>query len=212
MTLLVLASGSPRRRALLGELGLAFEVRPADVDEAPEPGEPAADLVRRLAVAKAEAALAAASERPIVVLAADTIVSVDGEVLGKPVDEADAARMLRLLSGSRHQVLTGVAVATSHGTAASLSVEVEVTQVHMGPWTEEQIAAYVASGEPMDKAGSYAIQEVGDRFVTRIEGSFDNVVGLPMARTRRMLLEAGVMLPDTGRSGDQRPGDQPPEV
>jgi septum formation protein len=212
VTLLVLASGSPRRRALLGALGLTFEVRPADVDETPEPGEPAEELVRRLAVAKAEAALAAASERPVVVLAADTIVSVDGQVLGKPVDEADAARMLRLLSGSRHQVLTGVAVAVSHGTAATLSVEVEVTHVHMGPWTDEQIAAYVASGEPMDKAGSYAIQEVGDRFVTRIEGSFDNVVGLPMARTRRMLLEAGVALPDTGRPKDQPPGDQPPEV
>ena len=153
-------------------------------------------------MAKAEAGLAAASERPVVVLAADTLVSVDGEVLGKPVDEADAARMLRLLSGSRHQVLTGVAVAASHGTAAMLAVEVETTHVHMAPWTDEQIAAYVASGEPMDKAGSYAIQEVGDRFVTQIEGTFDNVVGLPLDRTRRMLAEAGVDLPEA----------QPPEV
>jgi septum formation protein len=201
VTTLVLASGSPRRRALLGALGLEFEVRPADVDEAPQPGEAAEELVRRLAVAKAEAGLAVASERPVVVLAADTLVSVDGAVLGKPVDEADAARMLRLLSDSRHQVLTGVAVASSHGTAATLAVEAEVTHVHMAPWTDEQIAAYVASGEPMDKAGSYAIQEVGDRFVTRIEGSFDNVVGLPMYLTRRMLAAAGLEL-----------GDQPPEV
>lgn len=195
MTLLVLASGSPRRRELLGALGVPFEVRPADVDETPRPGEDADELVRRLAVAKAEAGLDAAPERPVVVLAADTLVSVDGEVLGKPVDEADATRMLRLLSGSRHQVLTGVAVASSHGTAAALAVEVETTHVHMAAWTDEQIAAYVASGEPMDKAGSYAIQEVGDRFVTQIEGTFDNVVGLPMARTRRMLGEAGLVLP-----------------
>jgi septum formation protein len=212
VTRLILASGSPRRRVLLGALGVPFDIRPADVDETPVPGESADDLVRRLAVAKAEAGLAAASERPAVVLAADTLVSVDGEVLGKPVDEADAARMLRLLSGSRHQVLTGVAVAASDGTSASLSVEVETTHVHMAPWTEEQIAAYVASGEPMDKAGSYAIQEVGDRFVTRIEGTFDNVVGLPMARTRRMLVEAGLELPGDPLGGDQPPEGQPPEV
>ncbi|WP_421118231.1 Maf family protein [Aquihabitans daechungensis] len=202
MTLLVLASGSPRRRDLLAASGFAFDVRPADVDESPLPGEGAEELVHRLAVAKAEAGLAAAPERPVVVLAADTLVSVDGEVLGKPLDPADAARMLRLLSGSRHQVLTGVAVATSTATAATLSVEVETTHVHMAAWTEDQIAAYVASGEPMDKAGSYAIQEVGDRFVTRIEGSFDNVVGLPVERTRRMLAEAGIA----------RPEGQPPEV
>jgi septum formation protein len=206
MAMLVLASGSPRRRVLLGELGVPFEVRPTDVDETPFPGEPAADLVRRLATAKAEAGLAAATESivpapgedaqgPLIVLAADTLVSVAGEVLGKPVDEADAARMLRLLSGTRHQVMTGVAVAWAHGGATGLDVEVETTHVHMAPWTDEQIEAYVASGEPMDKAGSYAIQEVGDRFVTEIEGRFDNVVGLPVARTRRMLAEAGLDLP-----------------
>jgi len=208
VTTLILASGSPRRRVLLGELGVPFEVRPADVDETPLPGEPAEELVRRLAVAKAEAGIAAATEQPVVVLAADTLVSVDGEVLGKPVDEADAARMLRLLSGSRHQVLTGVAVASADGGAAAIHVEVEVTHVHMAAWTEEQIAAYVASGEPMDKAGSYAIQEVGDRFVTEIEGRFDNVVGLPVDRTRRMLADAGLDLPPAG----QPPVGQPPEV
>ncbi|MEZ5205176.1 MAG: Maf family protein [Acidimicrobiales bacterium] len=194
MTTLVLASGSPRRRELLGALGMAFDVRPADVDETPLPGEPADVLVRRLAVAKAEAALAAASERPVVVLAADTVVAVDGEVLGKPVDEADAARMLRALSGTRHKVLTGVAVGRvdASGTASSVDVEVAVTHVHMAPWTDEEIAAYVATGEPMDKAGSYAIQaEVGDRKVERIEGDFDNVVGLPMAVVRRLLGEVG---------------------
>ena len=200
MTTLILASGSPRRRLLLGALGLPFTVRPTDVDETPRPDEGAEALVRRLAVAKAEAGMAAAPERPVVVLAADTLVSVDGEVLGKPVDEADAERMLRLLSGSRHQVLTGVAVAWADGGAAGLDVEVEITHVHMAAWTDAQIAAYVASGEPMDKAGSYAIQEVGDRFVTRIEGSFDNVVGLPVARTRRMLAAAGLELPGEPRA------------
>ena len=202
MTILVLASASPRRRELLAQLGVPFEVRPADVDETPVPGEAAADLVRRLALSKAQAALVAALEDDLVVLAADTVVVLDGEVLGKPVDAADAARMLRALSGSRHEVLTGVAVAGSHGTSASLEVQVVTTSVHMGEWTDEQIAAYVASGEPMDKAGSYAIQEVGDRFVRSIDGPFDNVVGLPMAVTRQMLTDAGIDLP----------GGQPPDV
>ena len=151
-------------------------------------------------------------------LAADTLVAVDGEVLGKPVDEADAARMLRLLSGSRHQVLTGVAVARRPGggrphrrgadvrssRSASLEVEVVATHVHMGAWTDEQIAAYVASGEPMDKAGSYAIQEVGDRFVESIEGGFDNVVGLPVDVARRMLADAGVVAARAGRVSRRR--------
>lgn len=189
---LVLASASPRRRELLGRLGVPFDVRPADVDEAPRPGEPAEALVRRLAVDKAEAVLAAAPEPELVVLGADTLVAVDGEVLGKPLDADDARRMLRLLSGSRHQVLTGVALAVRFGTAASLDVEVAVTNVTMAAWTDEEIDAYVASGEPMDKAGSYAIQEVGDRFVTSIEGSFDNVVGLPLTVAARMLRAAGI--------------------
>ena len=212
MTTLVLASGSPRRRLLLGEMGVPFVVRATDVDETPLAGETADALVRRLSAAKAEAGLAAAPEDPVVVLAADTLVSVGGEVLGKPVDEPDAVRMLRLLSGSRHQVLTGVAVAWACDGATALEVEVETTHVHMAPWTEEQIAAYVASGEPMDKAGSYAIQEVGDRFVTRIEGSFDNVVGLPVERTRRMLAATPLDLAIAGSRSPEVGGDQPPEV
>lgn len=196
---LILASGSPRRRQLLAELGVAFEVRPADVDETPLPGEAAADLVRRLAVAKAEAGLAdalgAGIGPPVVVLAADTIVSLDGDVLGKPVDEADATRMLERLSGSRHEVLTGVAVAASHGTAARLEVDVVTTGIVMATWTPAEIAAYVATGEPMDKAGSYAIQaEVGDRFVTEVDGRFDNVVGLPLDVAARLLGAAGLPL------------------
>lgn len=193
---LVLASASPRRHQLLGQLGVPFEVQPADVDETPLPGESAMDLVRRLAVAKAQAALEQRSSlgEEIVVLGADTVVAVDDEVLGKPVDSVDAARMLGLLSGTRHQVLTGVAVAASWGTAAHLEVAVEVTHVHMRPWTDDEIAAYVASGEPMDKAGSYAIQEIGDQFVTAIDGRFDNVVGLPMEVVRTMLERVGVDL------------------
>ncbi len=144
----------------------------------------------------------------MVVLAADTLVSVDGQVLGKPIDAAHATRMLRKLSGSRHQVLTGVAVArsvpmsaadvhvegdeTMLGPAAPVAVEVVTTHVHMREWTPDEIAAYVATGEPMDKAGSYAIQEIGDRFVTQIEGSFDNVVGLPVDVARELLVDAGI--------------------
>lgn len=196
MTRLVLASASPRRRALLAELGVPFDVHPADVDETPVPGEAAEDLVRRLAVAKAQAALAALDEDDVIVIAADTVVAVAGEVLGKPVDEADATRMLRLLSGSAHHVHTGVAVARSQRTSATADVDVITTVVHMGAWTDDEIAAYVATGEPMDKAGAYAIQEVGDRYVTFIDGPFDNVVGLPVDVTRTMLEAAGLDLPE----------------
>lgn len=214
---LVLASASPRRHELLAQLGVPFQVRPTDVDESPRPGEDAEALVRRLAVDKAQAALAAAADGDVVVLAADTLVSVDGQVLGKPIDEAHAARMLRKLSGSRHQVLTGVAVGrraaggspadaeVGLAPAASIAVEVVTTHVHMREWTPDEIAAYVATGEPMDKAGSYAIQEIGDRFVTEVEGSFDNVVGLPVAVAGRMLADAGI-------EGIVLDGAQPPEV
>ena len=191
----VLASGSPRRRQLLGDTGLAFVVRPSDVDETPRPGEAPIELVRRLAVDKAETALAATTEPDVVVLAADTLVATDGVVLGKPIDAADATRMLRLLSGTRHPVHTAVAVAQrADGTAASVTVEVTTTWVTMAPLTGDDIATYVATGDPMDKAGAYAIQQIGDRFVQRIDGPFDNVVGLPMATVRRLLAEAGIDL------------------
>lgn len=218
MTNLVLGSGSPRRRELLAQLGVPFLVRVADVDETPLAGEDANALVRRLAAAKAEAVLAVAPEPDVVVLGADTVVSVEGEVLGKPIDGADATAMLHRLSGTRHQVLTGVAVArrsaaaplegpvlvggdeddgpTAVASAVSIEVEVVVTHVHMAELSAADIEAYVATGEPMDKAGSYAIQEVGDRFVRSIDGPFDNVVGLPLAVTRRLLAAAGVTVPD----------------
>lgn len=193
LPVLILASGSPRRRELLGALGVAFEVRPTDVDETPGADEAPVDLVRRLAVDKAQAGLATARETDVVVLAADTLVAAHGEVLGKPVDARDATRMLGLLSGTRHPVHTAVVVAHRAGaTAASMSVEVVTTWVTMRPLTAEEIAEYVATGDPMDKAGAYAIQEIGDRFVERIEGPFDNVVGLPMETARRLLVDAGV--------------------
>jgi len=199
MTRLILASGSPRRRELLAHLGVPFEVAPADVDEAWRSGEPAEDLVRRLAVEKAQAVAANAGD-DVVVLAADTVVVLDGDVLGKPSDADDAAAMLARLAGRLHVVLTGVAVARAAGGAAGIDVEVVATEVFFDALTPEDIAWYVATGEPLDKAGAYGIQGVGGTFVASIRGSFDNVVGLPMAVARRMLADAGVGL------------GQPPEV
>ncbi|MCU1497974.1 MAG: hypothetical protein JWM47_1927 [Acidimicrobiales bacterium] len=209
---LILASGSPRRRELLARLGVGFEVRPADVDETPFPGEAPEELVRRLAVAKAEAAMFAAPEPDVVVLAADTIAAVDGDVLGKPVDDDDATAMLRRLSGRRHRVLTGVAVARRAspgdgidrgpvddgvlGPAPSTAVAVETTFVTFLPLTDADIADYVATGEARDKAGSYGIQAGGGGFVASIEGDFDNVVGLGLDTARRLLTDAGLALSD----------------
>jgi septum formation protein len=214
--LLILASASPRRRELLSTLGLAFDVRPADVDETPRPGEPPDDLVRRLAVAKAQAGLAATHGDDVVVLAADTVVAVGGRILGKPVDDVDARAMLRALSGSRHDVLTGVAIArraassagrptgpgrgaADIGDAVRLAVDVVTTVVQFVELTDAQIDDYVATGSPLDKAGGYGIQERGDAFVREIVGPFDNVVGLPVDTARRLLTEAGVDLPPRTR-------------
>lgn len=199
--MLVLASGSPRRRGLLERFTADFVVRPADVDETTRAGEGPEDLVRRLATDKAQAGLDAAVEPDVVVLAADTVVAVDGEVLAKPTDHADARRMLRLLSARTHRVLTGVAVATrvaggrsSVGPAAAVSVEVVATEVTFEELSEADVDWYVATDEPLDKAGAYGIQAVGGVFVSSIRGSYDNVVGLPLAVTRRLLADAGVDL------------------
>jgi septum formation protein len=182
----ILASASPRRADLLTAAGVAFEVRAVDVDEQPFDGESADGYVARVAADKATACPAAADA---VVLAADTVVVVDGRILGKPADEADAARMLRLLSGRGHDVLTAVAVRRG-GTVA---VEVDSTAVVFAPLSDADIAWYVASGEPRDKAGAYAVQGLASRFVQRIDGSYSNVVGLPVALVCRMLgaFEAG---------------------
>jgi septum formation protein len=174
---LVLASGSPRRRELLTQLGVTFDVVPAAVDETPLPGESPRDLVRRLAVAKA----AAVDGEPV--LAADTIVEVDGEILGKPADATDARRMLRRLSARSHHVHTGVAV--RHG--ERVEVEVVTTVVRFVPLTESAVDWYLATGEPFDKAGAYAIQGAGGVFVEAIRGSVSNVVGLPLTTAARLL-------------------------
>jgi septum formation protein len=185
----VLASASPRRRTLLGSLGLVFAVDPADVPEVQAPGEDAADFVRRAA---ADKAAAVAARRPgAVVLAADTDVVLDGVALGKPRDEAEARATLAALSGRRHLVLGGVAVRGPAGFEAF----VVRTAVAFRPLTSREIDWYVATGEPLDKAGSYAIQGQGGVFVAGIEGSHSNVIGLPLAETVAALGRAGVELP-----------------
>jgi len=181
--MLVLASASPRRQELLRSAGISFEVQPADIPENALPGEAAKDCAERLARDKA---LAVARQRPRdFVLGADTVVVVDGQLLGKPTDAADAARMLRLLSGREHQVITGVCLVVS----GQPSVASETTVVTMSEITEKDIADYVASGEPMDKAGAYAIQGLASRWIPRIDGDYSNVVGLPVALVLRMLRE-----------------------
>jgi septum formation protein len=182
MTLL-LASGSPRRAELLRAAGFRFDVQPAHADESLNDGEPPEAYVRRIAEAKASTVRALAGER--VILAADTTVVVGDQLLGKPAGREDALRMLRLLSGRHHEVLTAVTVAHSD----TIDTRVEVTHVEFAPLSVEEIAWYVASGEPMDKAGGYAVQGLASRFVTRIEGSYSNVVGLPMSLVYRMLVE-----------------------
>ncbi len=185
--MLVLASASPRRSELLRNAGIAFEVQPADVPEVPLPGELAKALAERLA---REKAMAVARGRPAdVVLGADTVVVIDGEILGKPVDAADAARMLRMLSGRRHEVITGVCLVAG----GQWSVASETTSVTMADISDEEIAEYVATGEPMDKAGAYAIQGIASRWIPRIEGDYSNVVGLPVALVWKMLQQADLL-------------------
>jgi septum formation protein len=172
---IVLASASPRRAELLRAAGFDFIVRPADVDESPEPGEDARALVRR--VASAKAAAVEGDDPADIVLGADTVVVLDGVILGKPRDDREAAAMLSRLSGRAHDVLTGIALRQG----PRLVVEVEETRVFFADIGEDEIARYVASGEPSDKAGAYGIQGRASRFVTRVEGSYTNVVGLPIA-------------------------------
>ncbi len=182
---LVLASRSPRRVELLTRAGYRFEVAPADIDESRLDGETPAALVRRLA---REKAAAVAPRHPAsIVLGADTLVVVDGAVLGKPNDAADAAGMLRRLSGRAHEVLTGVALHTAHRCREG----VQSTRVVLRALSPDDIAWYVASGEPADKAGGYSIQGRASRFVTRIEGSYTNVVGLPIELVDGLLGELG---------------------
>jgi septum formation protein len=189
--MVILASASPRRRELLTMAGIVFRVEAADIDEGVQPGEAAATYVQRLAVEKAQAVWGRYkggddAGDPITVIGADTTVVCDGELLGKPVDQADARRMLELLSGRTHQVLTGVAAITRKATVS----EVEITQVFFDLIGERELVEYLASGEPMDKAGAYGIQGYAGRWIPRIEGCYFNVVGLPLARTLAVLARA----------------------
>ena len=179
---IVLASASPRRAELLRAAGIAFDVVPANVDESIIGGEIPGEYVTRLADAKARAVYSTVGDRTV--LAADTAVVIDAHILGKPVDAADARRMLTLLSGRTHDVLTAVSVIRAHRSPVT---RVDRTAVQFAPLTEDEIDWYVASGEPMDKAGAYAVQGLASRFVTRIDGSYSNVVGLPIALVCEML-------------------------
>lgn len=183
--MLVLASASPRRRELLTQAGYTFRVHPADVNEDALAGEDPIAYVTRLAREKAEAVFRelAGEDEGLAVLGADTTVTIDGQILAKPQDEADAARMLRLLSGRSHRVMTGVALATTAGT----EVAAEVTAVRFLTLSAAEIADYVTTGEPMDKAGAYAIQGRAACWIPRIEGCYFNVVGLPVALVTQML-------------------------
>ena len=179
--MLILASSSPRRADLLRAAGIPFQVFPVDVDEAVLRLEPPGEHVRRLAREKADAAFAINPEA--VVLGADTIVLVGGEIMGKPRDGKDAIRMLRLLSGREHEVLTGVAIVAKRG----IVVEVAKTRVWVNPLSDHEIDQYVSTGEPLDKAGGYGIQGLGSKFIDRIQGSYSNVVGLPVSLVYRLL-------------------------
>lgn len=180
---LSLASTSPRRREILETLGIDFDVVPVEVDESRIAGESAETMVLRLARAKAEAA-----SRDAVVLAADTMVVLGDQVLGKPVDADDAVAMLLSLSGRVHTVMTGVAVRSASGTEAVLSS----TQVHFREIRRDEAYRYWQSGEPADKAGAYGIQGLGGMFVTRIDGSYSGVMGLPVYETVELLKSAGI--------------------
>ena len=184
---LILASASPRRQELLRTLGLAFTVKTADIDETMDPALGAEAEVARICRAKAMAVLPAAAEDDIVI-AADTIVCVDDRILGKPHTAAEAAEMLRLLSGREHQVRTGVTVCTRERAVT----EVDVTGVRFRPLTEAEIAAYVRTGEPMDKAGAYGIQGLASIFVESLRGDYFNVMGLPLCRLSQILQQFGV--------------------
>ncbi len=187
--MLVLASASPRRRELLAQIGYRFEVHPAHIPEDPLPGEDPIAYVTRLAREKAEAVyrevtshesppkLPLDEHSPLAVLGADTTVTLDSAILGKPEDAADAARILRLLSGRTHRVITGVALITQR----RVEVAVEVTAVRFLTLSDQDITDYIATSEPMDKAGAYAIQGHAARWIPRIEGCYFNVVGLPLA-------------------------------
>lgn len=192
---LILASASPRRAALLRAAGFEFDVIPAEVDEAVDVEETPDGYARRVAQLKAQAVAARAPGR--VILGADTVVVIDHEVLGKPADADDARRMLRRLAGREHVVMTAVSLlnpAAREGASKRLETRVARTTVEFAPLSAAEIDWYIASGEPMDKAGAYAVQGLGSRFVTRLDGSYSNVVGLPVAVVYDLCRGAGLLV------------------
>jgi septum formation protein len=189
-----LASRSPRRGELLGQIGIHYEVLPSDVDESVHPGEAPEHYVLRLAREKALVCVRRIAQDglpDLPVLAADTTVCIDGMILGKPEDDVDAAAMLRRMSNRWHAVHTAVAVAQGDRVEVALSS----TQVELASLSEDEIAAYIASGEPRDKAGGYGIQGLAGTFVRRIEGSYSGVMGLPIYETAQLLKQFGATLP-----------------
>ncbi|NLG27800.1 MAG: septum formation protein Maf [Chloroflexi bacterium] len=192
---IVLASGSPRRRELLSGLGLVFRVAVSDAEEHPQPGEPPADLVRRLSLAKA-AAVAAAWPTALVI-AADTVVVLEGDLLGKPRSDAEAAAMLERLRNRQHEVYTGLTLlcGEAHNDRSALCVQAVLTPVTMRNYQPDEVAAYVASGDPRDKAGAYAIQSAVFNPIAHIDGCYANVMGLPLCHLYRCLAAWGVAVP-----------------
>lgn len=187
---LILASASPRRKELLQQIGVEFQVLPVELDESMVEGEDVLQHVKRLALAKARRGFeqASAQVRGLAVLAADTVVEIDGEVLGKPESGQQAAAFLARLSGRKHKVHTAVAVVTDDNKVQAMSS----SEVELMAMSEQQIAAYVATGEPMDKAGAYGIQGIAGQFVVNLNGSYSGVVGLPLYETARLLSACGV--------------------
>jgi septum formation protein len=189
-TKLILASSSPRRAEVLGNAGIEFEVRPANVDETRRPGESASAYVQRLALEKARVAInSKTGAEDIIVVGADTVVVNRGEILLKPDSPEDARRMLRQLSNGVHEVHTGLAVIRMPQKVERV-IE-EVTSVHFASLSDAEIEAYIATGEPFDKAGAYGIQSLGGRYVTRVEGCYFNVMGMPLGRLWATLKELG---------------------
>lgn len=181
----VLASGSPRRKALLEQLGMQFEICVSDADESFDPSWTPPEIVRDLAKRKAQTVALTSPEA--LILAADTVVSLNGEILNKPADSAEAAEMLRSLSGKRHTVYSGIAL--DHPATDRLQTAAEATDVIFAPMTETEILSYVATGSPLDKAGAYGIQDDrGALYISRVEGDYYNVVGLPLHRLYRMII------------------------
>ena len=184
--MLVLASASPRRRELLTQAGFTFEIHPAHIPEDPLPNEDPIAYVTRLARQKAQAVYAQLADPTAIVLGADTTVTLDNQILGKPESAEDAARMLRLLSGRTHRVITGVSLVSANRTETAA----EVTAVQFLTLSEKEIRGYIATGEPSDKAGAYAIQGHAARWIPRIEGCYFNVVGLPISLVSTLLASA----------------------